>query len=48
MVEPLLVWSRECDQYPYVCLLQAEQDAGSKDKELNEALERMRQYEAVS
>lgn len=31
------------------CLLfQAEQDAGSKDKELTEALERMRQYEAVS
>lgn len=29
-------------------LLQAEQDAGSKDKELTEALERMRQYEAVS
>ena len=27
---------------------QAEADAGSKDKELNEALERMRQYESVS
>ena len=29
-------------------LLQAETDASSKDKELNEALERMRQYESVS
>ena len=31
----------------YVCL-QAESDARDKDRQLSEALERMRQYEAVS
>jgi len=30
------------------CKYQAEDDAKAKDKELSEALERMRQYEAVS
>lgn len=31
-----------------VIIMQAEEDASAKDKELTEALERMRQYEAVS
>jgi hypothetical protein len=32
----------------FIDVSQAEQDASEKDKDLNEALERMRQYEAVS